>query len=172
MVINNASMSLRFVEIEDAEFIHKLRNNDKLNKFLSKTSGDINDQREWIKNYKIREKEKIEYYFVIENCKIPIGVIRVYNIKNDTLEWGSWILDPEMSNPIFAIKSILMIYEFIFEVLKYNNLHLEVRKGNKEVVMFHKGYGAIIASEDLENYYFEFNKIRYESMKKKYKRYL
>ncbi len=166
-------IKFRFVEISDAEFIYNLRINTKLNRYISKVSGAVDDQKEWIKEYKKREYDGKEYYFVIaDDNQESIGVVRIYNIKEDSLEWGSWILDPEKSNPISALKSILLLYRFIFEDLKFNTVNLDVRKENKEVVFFHKSYGSKIISESDLDYFFIFEKNDYEKMKKKYKRYL
>jgi RimJ/RimL family protein N-acetyltransferase len=172
MRLSLKGIKFRLVEIKDAEFIYKLRTNNKLNKYLSQISGSIEDQKKWIREYKKREKEKKEYYFVIMNENgDSIGLIRVYNIKNNYLEWGSWILNPEKSNPILALKSILLIYKFIFEKLKYEKANFDVRKENKEVVFFHKSYGAKIINENDIDYFFEFTKEDYELMKEKYKRF-
>ena len=171
IIVDGKNIDLRYVEVSDAEFIYNLRMDKKLNKFLSKTSGTIEDQEKWINNYKKREKSLEEYYFIIQNKDSePIGVVRVYNIEEKTLEWGSWILDYNKANPILVVQSILLVYKFIFEMLKYKKLHLEVRKENKEVVFFHKSYGAYITSEDDENIYFAFD--NYEKIKKKYARYI
>lgn len=166
-------IKFRFVDVLDAEFIYNLRINTKLNRYISKISGTVDEQKKWIKEYKKREMEGKEYYFIISNdSEESIGVVRVYNIKEDCLEWGSWILDPEKSNPILALKSILLLYKFIFEDLKFNKANLDVRKENKEVVFFHKSYGSKIIGESDLDYFFVFEKNDYEKMKKKYKRYL
>lgn len=173
MNVTMKGLKFRLVELSDAEFIYTLRSNDRLNKHISQIHGTVEDQKKWIQSYKQREIEKKEFYFVIENDENnPIGVVRVYNIKDNSLEWGSWIIDPEKSNPILAIKSILLLYKFVFEILKYSKANLDVRKNNKEVVFFHKSYGSKIIDENELDYFFSFEKDDYEKMKEKYKRYL
>ncbi len=172
-LISLSGIKFRFVEVQDANFIYQLRTNNKLNRYISKISGTVEQQIEWIINYKLREKEKKEFYFIIENSNDEsVGVVRIYNIKNNSLEWGSWILDPTKSDPVLAIKSILLLYKFVFEILKFDIACLDVRRENKEVVFFHKSYGAKIIDENELDYFFEFKKIDYEKMKEKYKRYL
>ena len=58
---------LRLVVEEDAQFILQLRLDESLNRFLSKVDSNQDEQREWIKRYKCREREKLEYYFIIES---------------------------------------------------------------------------------------------------------
>ena len=55
-IITGKNISLRLVNIEDAEFIVNLRT--KKGAFLSTTSPDISQQKEWLLLYKEREKLK------------------------------------------------------------------------------------------------------------------
>ena len=62
-MLKGKNISLRLVNIEDANFILYLRLNQ--GSFLSKTNPSLDLQKEWIENYKEREKNKEEYYFII-----------------------------------------------------------------------------------------------------------
>ena len=53
---------LRLVGEEDAEFICSLRNDEKLNTYISKSTADINAQKKWIRNYKNKELNNKETY--------------------------------------------------------------------------------------------------------------
>lgn len=172
MYIIGKNINLRTVTIEDAEFILSLRLDSGKNKFISKVDNDIDMQVKWIENYKKRELQKIEYYFVIENnTKDSLGVVRLYDFKNDSFSWGSWIIKSG-SPPHASIESALLIYEFSFNHLCFNSSHFDVRKENIKVIDFHKRLGANIISDDKLNYYFKYNKSDYESIKSKYKKYL
>ena len=83
----------RLVEVEDAEFISTLRNNEKLSRFIHETSTDIKDQIKWLKEYKIREKKGEEFYFMClkEDKKTRLGLNRLYDINGDICEYGSWL---------------------------------------------------------------------------------
>ena len=52
MLICGKNINLRTVEIEDAEFIFSMRQNQNKTKYLSKVTGTVESQKEWIKNYK------------------------------------------------------------------------------------------------------------------------
>ena len=78
-----------FVEEFDAQFILDLRTKEKA-KYLSKTDNNLDNQINWIKNYKNREKDGKEFYFVIENKENEkIGLVRAYNIKDNSATSGS-----------------------------------------------------------------------------------
>ncbi len=170
-VVEGKYTRLRLVEESDAQFILDLRT-DKKAKYLSQTDNNLENQIKWIRNYKEREKENKEFYFVIENKENgKIGLVRAYNIEDDSATSGSWIMID--NSPIEnVLESNLLIYEFIFEKLNKEKLFFDVRKDNKKVWRFHKSYGAIQIDEDELDYFFEFKKDNFNKMKDEYQRYL
>ena len=103
---------LRLVEINDAAFICGLRNKKKLNLFLSKSENSIESQLEWLEQYKYREAQNQEFYFIIsrKDNNQPIGTIRIYDFqKPSSFCWGSWILN-ENKTASSALESALLIY--------------------------------------------------------------
>jgi hypothetical protein len=72
-------LNYRLIEEEDAEFIVKLRTNEKLSRFLNQTSNDIFKQIEWMGSYKRREQEGIDFYYIfIDNSGNKLGLSRLY----------------------------------------------------------------------------------------------
>ena len=172
MLLEGKNINLRTVEIEDADFIYTMRQNRKKTKYLSKVTGTVDSQKEWIKNYKQREDEEKEFYFIIESKnKDKFGLVRIYDLKNDSFCWGSWLIK-EDTPKTSAIESALQIYEFGFYKLGFEKSHFDVRKGNDKVIAFHQRFGAKIVDEDELDYFFNFEKSDYEIIKEKYKRYL
>ena len=172
MLICGKNINLRTVEIEDAEFIFSMRQNQNKTKYLSKVTGTVDSQKEWIKNYKQREEEKKEFYFVIESKdKEKLGLVRMYDFQDESFCWGSWLIKEDAPKTT-AIESALQIYEFGFYSLGFEKSHFDVRKGNDKVISFHQRFGAKIVDEDELDYFFNFEKSDYEKMKEKYKRYL
>lgn len=148
---------LRLVEESNSEFILTLRQNKELNKFISPTNINIMQQQEWIKNYKEREKEGKEYYFIVINREKeePCGTVRIYNIDelNKTATWGSFILDS--NRPDRASKeTIELSLKFAFKNLKLDKIFLDVRKENKKAIYIYEKNGFIKQSEDDLNYYY------------------
>ena len=176
MIIKGKNIILRTVEIVDAKFIFEMRQNEAKTKYLSKVSGDIETQIEWIEKYKTREKENKEYYFVIETkSREKLGLVRMYDFKiidqKKSFCWGSWIIK-DGAPKTTAIESALQIYEFGFKKQNFDMSHFDVRKGNDKVIAFHKRFGAKNISEDELNYYFYFFKEDYEKTREKYRKYL
>ena len=172
MLLEGKNINLRTVEIEDADFIYTMRQNRKKTKYLSKVTGTVDSQKEWIKNYKQRENEQKEFYFLIESKNSEkLGLVRMYDFKDESFCWGSWLIKEDAPKTT-AIESALQIYEFGFYSLGFEKSHFDVRKGNDKVIAFHQRFGAKIVSEDELDYFFNFQKSDYEIIKEKYKRYL
>ena len=172
MIIYGKNINMRTVTTEDAEFIYNMRQNQNKTKYLSTVTGTVESQKEWIKNYKQREEEKKEFYFVIESKdKEKLGLVRMYDFQDESFCWGSWLIKEDALKTT-AIESALQIYEFGFYSLGFEKSHFDVRKGNDKVIAFHQRFGAKIVDEDELDYFFNFEKSDYEKTKKKYKRYL
>jgi RimJ/RimL family protein N-acetyltransferase len=172
MTLCGKNINMRTVEINDAEFIYTMRQNEAKTKYLSKVNGNVESQKEWIANYKQREEDKKEFYFVIESKnEQKLGLARMYDFQNDSFCWGSWLIKEDAPKTT-AIESALQIYEFGFYGLKFEKSHFDVRKGNDKVVAFHQRFGAKIVDEDELDYFFNFEKNDYKITKEKYKRYL
>ena len=165
MILESKNIRLRFVEDSDAEFILSLRLNDLYNTFLSSVSPDVEEQKKWIRKYKDDERNGIQYYFIIERLDgTPCGTVRIYDIRNDSFCWGSWILN-ENKTRYAALESAFLVYEFGFKQLGFKKSHFDVMKENKKVIQFHTRIGAVKTSEDEINYYFEITQEAVEKAK-------
>ena len=172
MIICGKNINMRTVTTEDTEFIYNMRQNQNKTKYLSKVTGTVESQKEWIKSYKQREEEKKEFYFVIESKEEEkLGLVRMYDFKDNSFCWGSWLIKEDAPKTT-AIESALQIYEFGFYSLGFEKSHFDVRKGNDKVIAFHQRFHAKIVDEDELDYFFNFEKSDYEITKEKYKRYL
>lgn len=157
------TIRLRLVEINDAAFILKLRQDERYNRFLSQVSNDIDAQVSWIESYKDEEAKGFQYYFIIERLDgVPCGTVRVYDFQENSFSWGSWILNEDKTR-YAALESAFLIYKFGFENLNYERSHFEVMKGNDGVVSFHKKMGAIEMGQDEINFYFKIDKAAVEA---------
>lgn len=172
MIIYGKNINMRIVEMEDAPFVYTMRQDASKTRYLSKVIGTVDDQKAWIKRYKQREEQNKEFYFVVESKDgEKLGLVRMYDFKDDSFCWGSWLIK-EHAPKSTAIESALQIYEFGFYGLGFEKSHFDVRKGNDKVIAFHQRFGAKVVSEDELDYFFNFEKSDYEVSKEKYKRYL
>ncbi|EJF7711642.1 GNAT family N-acetyltransferase, partial [Providencia rettgeri] len=136
------TISLRLVNESDAGYILSLRKNNQYNKYLSSVNINLQEQIDWITKYKEREKNNEEFYFIIQkNDGEKCGTIRLYDIKNNSFCWGSWILDQNKTKTA-AIESALLIYKFGFDILNYSRSYFDVRKDNIHVISFHEKFNA------------------------------
>ncbi len=143
------------VEETDADFIILLRTDTSKSKFISPTDSDVNKQKEWIRKYKEREKSGDEYYFIaIDENEEKFATYRIYNKMNDSIEIGSFVSKPFYNIPINVIKVDVILKEFVFTSLGYDQLNFEVRKENKSVVSYHKKFHPYLEKEDDLNFYF------------------
>lgn len=165
-------ISFRLANPSDAKFILNLRMDAKKNLYLSRVSNDLDAQRGWLENYKLREQRKEEFYFIIQGNELrDLGVVRIYDFRGDSFCWGSWILCDDAPS-YAAIESALLVYEIAFYDLGFQRSHFDVRKKNLRVLDFHQRFGAIITDEDEENYYLTISKDTYETTRQRYRKFL
>lgn len=141
-------VSLRLVEIDDAEFIVRLRSNERSRRFLSETSTSVEAQRRWISAYKLREAQGEEFYYVIELPDgRPVGLIRIYDLTPEFFSGGSWIIEAGHPHHI-AVETVVLLYDLCFDQLGYRQVLLQVVKENRSVIKFHQRFGAVLDRED------------------------
>lgn len=167
-LIKGKNISLRSVEISDAEFILPLRLDPIISKHLNKVSNDIELQRDWIRQQIDRENDY--YFIIIDKNGHSIGTVGLYDIKKElkTFNWGRWIVIKNA--PMYtAIETTLLIYYYAFEVLKLEKALSEVKTQNVNVVNFHLSYGAIIYKLDHDSIYYHFSNSQFQGLLKKFK---
>jgi len=155
MLIEYKVITLRLVNADDASFIIALRNDEKKSKFISKTSPDINAQKLWMLEYKIREQQGKEYYFIAsdENNE-DFATYRVYKIDSGLPEIGSWVSKPNYSNIKNSIKVDIAIKNYVLNELNFENVQFEVRKENFSVNNYHKLFHPKLVKTDQDNNYY------------------
>lgn len=136
---HNYGIDARMVNESDAEFILSLRTNPTLNQYIHATDNDVEKQRDWIRAYKQREAEGLEYYFLYSMDGMPFGLDRVYRINQsaNSYVWGSWVCKPDITSAqllLQYVSSTDIINNHIgLDLCEYN-----VDKGNLKVLYFHR----------------------------------
>lgn len=165
-----ANVTLRLAEVTDAPFIFSLRNNPHLNQHLSPVSGGIEQQEQWLKEYKLREAKGREFYFIlVDRNGDPVGTTRVYDIHDKDCEVGSSILT-ETAPPTSAIEGTLNCWDIIFSQLKLETFHCKVTRGNEKAYRFHEHLGSTETGRDDQNIYFVVTPAHLERLKKRYRK--
>lgn len=175
MLKDSHTIYFRLVEESDAEFIHSLRIDSTYNKYLSKVDDDVEKQRQWIIDYKKRELNNDEYYYIIhrKDNQAPIGTLRIYDFQpeSNSFCWGSWILNEDKTR-YAALECAMRVYEYAFEELNYNRCHMDIRKENVGVIAFHKRFGIQIYDETEIDYYAYLYKEDYLKVKDEFNAFL
>jgi hypothetical protein len=158
--INKYGLHCRFVNEKDAEFIVKLRTDEKRGRFIHSTDSDVEKQVEWLREYKQCEAKGEEYYFIYEVNGQPFGVNRIYEIQDDHCTEGSWVCLP-IEDSSKTIATSLIIRDIMFEILQFDYDIFDVRLGNTKVKKFHKISGASIVGQNDIDYFFRLDKEDY-----------
>lgn len=138
-------LTYRFVNEGDAEFIYRLRSDATLSKYIHDIHGGVEQQVEWIRNYKQREAEGKEYYLIFFKDEKPVGLNRLYSFHDTTYTGGSWVMVP--NSPMEVVLAVpLIIREIAFEELgmtfedNFDATHVD----NKKVIKFNQMFGCKI----------------------------
>lgn len=159
---------LRNVSLEDSEFILDLRVDPSKSRYLNQTSSQLYDQNEWIRRY---QNSHDQAYFIIENMGEKIGTLRLYDPREFSFCWGSWIL--KAGSPWdAAIESALMVYTYATDVLKFKEAHFDVRKENVAVWKFHESFGATRIREGEADFFYTLDHESIKAALKRYKKFL
>lgn len=141
--IKGKTMFLRPAEVSDAEFIVKIRNDERLAKYLHPVSASVKAQEQWI----LKQRERAgDYYFII--CSLdgePLGAVRLSGIAENSGEVGSLI---SYGNPAQNMEAEMRITDFAFAEAGLEFLHGYTLTANKPVISYHKKFGYVYEEEE------------------------
>lgn len=140
--LDRYGLHVRFVREKDAEFILSLRTDPKLSRFIHPTENDDEKQRAYIRCYKEREKQGMDYYFIFFLQGEPVGLARIYNVQGDTFTFGSWLFKEGLPYWV-SIAGAIIAREFAFEELgKEKEVEADgTHEDNKGVISFSRMLG-------------------------------
>lgn len=162
--VDGLRLRLRLVVLEDAAYIHGLRSDPAYNVFLSEYSGTVETQAAWLSRYKEREAAGREYYYIIERKPDhqPCGVVRLYDITEETFTWGSWILDHNKPAKA-ALESALLSFSLGFDTLALSTALVDVRNNNDKARAIYERLGMRYLRHDTQDTYFEYTSDQYHT---------
>lgn len=140
--IERYGLKVRLVDVQDADFIYKLRTDPILCRYIHSPVTSLEKQIDWIKSYKERENRGEDYYFIYEKSGVKIGVNRLYNIRGAVFTMGSWVFTPNAPLEC-SIASAIIVREIAFDMLNglfenaYDGCHID----NVKVLRFNKMLG-------------------------------
>lgn len=161
--LEGPNLVLRLIRPEDAQYVHGLRSDPAYNRHLSEIRGTAEDQRRWIEDYKAREAEGLEFYYVIERRDgVRCGLVRLYDLREDSFTWGSWILDANRP-PKAALESAVLSFQVGFETLGRQKALVDVRVQNDHAIALYRRFGMAEMCRTEKDIYFVYPKARYET---------
>ena len=166
--VEGPNLILRLIEPEDAAYVHSLRNNPAYNTHLSTVTGTVDDQRIWIEDYKSREAQVQELYYVIERKDgTRCGLVRLYDIEAESCTWGSWILDENKPHKA-ALESAVLSFDVGFDALGVQLANVDVRVANEHAAAFYRRLGMVETHRIDGQIFFAYPRARFDTDKKAY----
>ena len=164
--LDRYGVHVRLADVQDSEFILSLRTNETLARYIHATPNDIEKQRAWMREYKKREEEGKEYYFIYSYQNEDFGVNRFYNVAHDHATSGSWVCKQGIRSDL-PILTILIAKEIKYDILNHTHEFFDVRKENKLVQKTHLLFGAKQIGETDTDYSYSVRKEDYYMHKTK-----
>lgn len=157
--IKKYGIEVRLVNEKDVSFILGLRTDPRLGRFISETSSEVEQQVKWLKDYKLREKDGKEYYFIYSYQGEAVGVNRIYNIDFEKKEavGGSFVFKKGCLIELPVLSTLIQL-DIAFNLLGIDRMLGDIRKGNRKVIKFHQILKVHFISEDELNLYYEYGR--------------
>ena len=152
--LDRYGLHVRFVNEDDSEFIVLLRTDSQRGQFISPTDASVENQREWIRDYKKRERQGMDYYFMFESSNGDrLGVSRIYEIKKETFQTGSWVFKKDAPFGAAMLGDIIC-HEIAFDLFPDAvNLH-DIKKANLPVNKYADNFNpTLIFETELTRYF-------------------
>lgn len=159
-------LSVRFVDQSDAEFIVRLRTDEKLGRYINATMPDVEAQRCWIEKYKEREERGEDYYFMFESLSGErLGLCRIYDIHPADFTVGSWLFSPTAPMGA-AILADIITREIAYELFPDSTHYFDVKRQNTNVNRYNETYKSELIRQDEQTNYYTCSKDNFEKYKK------
>lgn len=121
----------RLVTEDDAKTIVALRSNPDRTKYMVTLEPSVEKQKEWIKEYKKRERKGEDYYFIChDNTILPIGLFRISHIDYVQMRAKYSSLITIINNKAYGIKISIIRSIIAFDVLDLETIYGDVHNDN------------------------------------------
>jgi RimJ/RimL family protein N-acetyltransferase len=166
--VEGPNLVLRLIQPADAGYVYGLRINPAYNSHLSEIRGTADDQRRWIDDYKAREADGSELYYIIERRDgMRCGTVRLYDIQVESFTWGSWILD-QNKPPKAALESAMLSFGIGFQDLGLERATVDVRIANTHAEAFYRRLGMTETHRTEQDIFFVYPRSRFEAVRAGY----
>lgn len=171
--LRGRTLVLRDAGVDDAAFILALRTDAEKSRYLSRVTGEVQSQIDWLRAY--RQGGGQAYFIIEDEAGQALGTVRLYDEQGCSFCWGSWILSAQAPSHA-AIESALMVYAYAIDVLGFSSAHFQVSQGNERVWRFHERFGAVRVGADTEQddgqFHYVISAAAIQASRQRYQRYL
>ena len=134
--IKGKYVTIRTVEEKDAEDTLKMRLNKEKTKFLHPVDNDLDKQKNWIRNVRIKQND---YFFVIVNCRNEIiGTVGIYDIEKKKAHIGRLLI---YGNALENIEAYLLAIKYGFDSLGIDEYWGDTDINNTSAIKYTKLFG-------------------------------
>ena len=124
-------------------------------------TGTVEDQRQWIEQYKTREAAGREFYYLIERKdRKRCGLVRLYDIEATHFTWGSWILDENKPHKA-APESAVLSFGVGFDLMQRDLAKVDVRVENTHAEAFYRRLGMTETCRTDQDIYFVYPRVQF-----------
>lgn len=141
------AVTLRQIYESDLEKIMAWRMSESVTKYMNTNPKlTLEGQKKWLAS--ISEDNSVRNW-MIEVNGIPAGLINLIDIdwENGQTSWGYYIGEKELRSLSLAISLEMSLYDYVFDVLNFSDIHNETFSINDGVVKLHLACGCKIIKE-------------------------
>lgn len=137
--LEGKNIYLRSVEKKDAEFLLRIRGDDKKNEFVHAIDNDITKEIDWIEKQRKREGD---YFFSIisKRSNSIVGNIAIceIDVEKKIAELGRWV---SYAESIDNLESVILVHDFAYDYLGLDYVFTKTIQENRKVVSFWRRFG-------------------------------
>lgn len=154
LVLTNYGVTLRRLTHDKIEMLRQWRNDPKIQQHMFYRQEITPEMQErWFANL----DQQTNFYFIIEYEEKEIGLINVKNVDYEKKngESGVFIYDDKYLNTDVAYRAHLVMFDYMYEVLKLDYTYSQMRCDNSRALRFAQFLGGEIVEEKESTVYCE-----------------
>lgn len=164
--VEKYGLKVRLVNVYDAEFIVSLRSDPERTKFMVTLSEDLENQRQWIREYKKREEEGSDYYLIYsDHDGSTIGVNRISKINFETLSCKLSGFIKKKGNKADTAAMFLIQKEIVFDTLGLLFSIAEIHEKNYKMLKYWEYFNYKIAKNENNFLHLVLTKVAFQNGK-------
>lgn len=141
------STYLRAIREDDLEQIMNWRMDPDITKYMNTDPKlTLEGQKKWLET--IQQDDSVRYWVIVEKDQ-PAGIVCLLDInwKEKNSSWGYYIGEKDLRSLKLALSLEMSLYDYVFGVLGFEELHNEVFSLNEGVIKLHLACGSKVVKE-------------------------